>query len=109
VDEIIMFHPLAKEHLKEIVDIQLERLQHRLAERHLQLQLTDAAKDLLIEAGYDPVYGARPLRRTIQQKVLDPLALNVLAGEFHEGDVVIADVEGDNFVFRTRERVEVVA
>jgi ATP-dependent Clp protease ATP-binding subunit ClpB len=109
VDEIIMFHPLAKEHLKEIVDIQLERLQHRLAERHLQLQLTDAAKELLIEAGYDPVYGARPLRRTIQQKVLDPLALNVLAGEFHEGDVVIADVEGDNFVFRTRERVEVVA
>jgi ATP-dependent Clp protease ATP-binding subunit ClpB len=109
VDEIIMFHPLAKDHLKEIVDIQLERLQHRLAERHLQLQLTDAAKELLIEAGYDPVYGARPLRRTIQQKVLDPLALNVLAGEFHEGDVVIADVEGDNFVFRTRERVEVVA
>jgi ATP-dependent Clp protease ATP-binding subunit ClpB len=109
VDEIIMFHPLAKEHLKEIVDIQLERLQHRLAERHLQLQLTDAAKELLIEAGYDPVYGARPLRRTIQQKVLDPLALNVLAGEFHEGDVVIADVEGDNFVFRTRGRVEVVA
>jgi ATP-dependent Clp protease ATP-binding subunit ClpB len=109
VDEIIMFHPLAKEHLKEIVDIQLERLQHRLAERHLQLQLADAAKDLLIEAGYDPVYGARPLRRTIQQKVLDPLALSVLAGEFHEGDVVTASVEGDSIVFRTRERVEAAA
>jgi ATP-dependent Clp protease ATP-binding subunit ClpB len=109
VDEIIMFHPLAKEHLKEIVDIQLERLQHRLAERHLQLQLTDAAKELLIEAGYDPVYGARPLRRTIQQKVLDPLALSVLAGQFHEGDVVVADVEGDNIVFRTREPVEAAA
>jgi ATP-dependent Clp protease ATP-binding subunit ClpB len=109
VDEIIMFHPLGKEHLKDIVDIQLERLQSRLAERHLELELTNAAKELLIEAGYDPVYGARPLRRTIQQKVLDPLAISVLAGEFHEGDTVVAYLEGDSIVFRVREKVEAVA
>jgi ATP-dependent Clp protease ATP-binding subunit ClpB len=109
VDEIIMFHPLDKEHLKEIVDIQLERLQHRLAERHLQLQLTEAAKELLIETGYDPVYGARPLKRAIQQKVLDPIAISVLGGQFHEGDTVVADVEGDSIVFKVREKVEVAA
>jgi ATP-dependent Clp protease ATP-binding subunit ClpB len=109
VDEIIIFHALTKEHLKEIVDIQLHQIQKRLAERHIELELTEAAKEFLIEAGYDPVYGARPLKRTIQQKILDPLAVSVLAGEFHEGDVVCVDKQGDSLVFRSRLEAELVA
>jgi ATP-dependent Clp protease ATP-binding subunit ClpB len=109
VDEIIIFHALSKEHLKEIVDIQLHQVQKRLAERHIELELTEAAKEFLIEAGYDPVYGARPLKRTIQQKILDPLAVSVLSGEFHEGDVVHVDKHGDSLVFRPRIEAELVA
>jgi len=109
VDEIIMFHPLDREHLKAIVDIQLRRLQQRLAERHIGIRLTEASKELLIEAGYDPVYGARPLKRTIQQKVLDPLAMQVLSGEFREGTTVLVDVEGGELVFRPEAKMEVAA
>jgi ATP-dependent Clp protease ATP-binding subunit ClpA len=109
VDEIIIFHALTKEHLKEIVDIQLHQVQKRLTERHIELELTEAAKEFLIEAGYDPVYGARPLKRTIQQKILDPLAVSVLSGEFHEGDVVHVDKYGDSLVFRSRIEAELVA
>jgi ATP-dependent Clp protease ATP-binding subunit ClpB len=109
VDEIIIFHALTKEHLKEIVDIQLHQVQKRLAERHIELELTEAAKEFLIEAGHDPVYGARPLKRTIQQKVLDPLAVSVLSGESHEGDVVYVDKQGDSLVFRPRIEAELVA
>jgi ATP-dependent Clp protease ATP-binding subunit ClpB len=71
--------------------------------------LKPAAKELLIEAGYDPVYGARPLKRTLQQKVLDPLAVQVLAGQFHEGDTVVVDVKGDELVFMARVKAEAVA
>jgi ATP-dependent Clp protease ATP-binding subunit ClpA len=109
VDEAIIFHPLGKDHLKEIVGIQLWRLQQRLAERHIGLRLTDEAKDLVIEAGYDPVYGARPLKRTIQQKILDPLAMRVLSGEFREGDSVLVEVEGDGLVFKREAKVGVAA
>jgi ATP-dependent Clp protease ATP-binding subunit ClpB len=109
VDEIIIFHALTKEHLKEIVDIQLHQIQKRLAERHIELELTEAAKEFLIEAGYDPVYGARPLKRTIQQKILDPLAVSVLSGEFHEGDVVHVDKQGDSLVFKSPVEPELVA
>jgi ATP-dependent Clp protease ATP-binding subunit ClpB len=99
VDEIIVFHQLTREQLRQIVDIQLRGLAKRLAERKMTVEFTDAAKDLLIEEGYDPVYGARPLKRTIQRRVLDPLALKVLEGEFKEGDHILVDARGGQIVF----------
>ncbi|PZN30516.1 MAG: ATP-dependent chaperone ClpB [Proteobacteria bacterium] len=88
VDEIVVFHPLGREHLRAIVDIQLGFLRKRLAERDMDLVLDDAARDLLGEAGFDPVYGARPLKRVIQQQVENPLAQRILRGEFGPGSTV---------------------
>jgi ATP-dependent Clp protease ATP-binding subunit ClpB len=99
VDEIIIFHPLGRQHLSRIVDIQLSRLVGRLAERKIRVELSDSAKQLLIEEGYDPVYGARPLKRTIQRRILDPLAMKVLQGDFSEGDLVRIDAEGGELRF----------
>jgi ATP-dependent Clp protease ATP-binding subunit ClpB len=98
VDEIIFFHALDRDHIRRIIDVQLAALMKRLEDRKLTLVLTDKARDLLIEEGYDPVYGARPLKRTIQRRLLDPLALRVLQGEFREGDVVGADARGGEIV-----------
>jgi ATP-dependent Clp protease ATP-binding subunit ClpB len=95
IDEIIFFHALSREHLKQIVDIQLAGLVKRLEERKIHVQLTDNAKELLVREGYDPTYGARPLKRTIQRQILDPLALRVLEGDFVEGDTVIVDSAPD--------------
>lgn len=100
VDDSVVFHPLGQEHIRKIVDIQLAGLIARLAERELGLKLTDAAKDWLASAGYDPVYGARPLRRVIQQRVENPLANQILAGGFAPGDQIESDVDGDDLVFR---------
>ena len=91
VDEIIVFHPLSREQMRSIIDIQLQGLMRRLEGRKIRVELSDRAKDLLIAEGYDPMYGARPLKRTIQRRVLDPLAMRVLEGEFHEGDVIRID------------------
>ncbi len=91
VDEIVVFEPLTREHIRAIVDIQIDLLEERLVDRKLTLKLTDAARDFLANAGYDPVYGARPLKRLIQREVQDPLALQLLSGEVHEGDVVEVD------------------
>lgn len=99
VDEIIVFHPLGRQHLSQIVDIQLSRLMSRLAERKIRVELSDSAKQALIEEGYDPVYGARPLKRTIQRRILDPLAMKVLQGDFSEGDLVRIDAEGGELRF----------
>ena len=88
VDEIIVFHALSREEMRSIIDIQLRGLMKRLEDRKIHVDLTDRAKDLLIAEGYDPTYGARPLKRTIQRQVLDALAMRVLQGEFREGDVV---------------------
>jgi len=85
VDDIVVFHPLAKDQLRSIVDIQLGYLRKRLADRDMELVLDDSAKDLLAEAGFDPVYGARPLKRAIQQQVENPLAQRILRGEFQPG------------------------
>jgi ATP-dependent Clp protease ATP-binding subunit ClpB len=95
IDEIIFFHSLALEHMKAIVDIQVRGLLKRLEERKIHVELSEEAKDYIVTEGYDPMYGARPLKRTTQRRVLDPLALRVLEGEFREGDRVIVDV-GDN-------------
>jgi ATP-dependent Clp protease ATP-binding subunit ClpB len=105
IDEIIFFHALGREHLKRIIDIQVAGLMKRLAERKIHVQLTNAAKELLVREGYDPAYGARPLKRTIQRRVLDPLALRVLEGDFVEGDTVAIDVEGAALKFEKGEPV----
>jgi ATP-dependent Clp protease ATP-binding subunit ClpB len=93
IDETVFFHPLSRRDIRQIIDIQLAHLLRRLADRKIRLDLSDAARDLISEEGYDPVYGARPLKRTIQRRILDPLALGVLEGEFKEGDLVRLDVE----------------
>jgi ATP-dependent Clp protease ATP-binding subunit ClpB len=93
IDEVIFFRPLGKTEIRQIIDIQLTALLRRLADRKIDLALTEPARDLIIEEGYDPVYGARPLKRTIQRRILDPLALAVLQGEFAEGDRVTVDAE----------------
>jgi ATP-dependent Clp protease ATP-binding subunit ClpB len=91
IDDIIIFHPLSKEHIKSIVDIQLERLRKLLQEKKINIILTDAAKGLLASEGYDPAYGARPLKRLIQKKIQDPLAAKLLEGEFKEEDSILVD------------------
>jgi ATP-dependent Clp protease ATP-binding subunit ClpB len=105
IDEIIFFHPLDREHLKKIIDIQIANLVKRLEERKIHVLLTDAAKEQLVREGYDPVYGARPLKRTIQRLVLDSLALRVLEGDFLEGDTVAVDAGREGLVFEKREAV----
>jgi ATP-dependent Clp protease ATP-binding subunit ClpB len=95
VDDIIVFHPLSRADILHIVDLQLRRLERMLAERKLGLEVTPPAKELLAERGYDPVYGARPLKRVIQQMVQNPLALELLDGQFHEGEIVLVDRQGD--------------
>jgi ATP-dependent Clp protease ATP-binding subunit ClpB len=93
VDEIIIFHGLTMEHIKRIVDIQLARVQKRLADQNITLVVTDPAKELIAREGYDPVFGARPLKRTIQKKILDALSLEILAGRFREGDKIEVSVD----------------
>jgi ATP-dependent Clp protease ATP-binding subunit ClpB len=99
VDEIIFFHTLGLEHMKTIVDIQIRGLLKRLEDRKIHVELTDAAKAFPVSEGYDPMYGARPLKRTIQRRVLDPLAMRVLEGELREGDRVTADVGENGLTF----------
>jgi ATP-dependent Clp protease ATP-binding subunit ClpB len=101
IDEVIVFRPLSREHLVKIVDIQLKRLRELLENRKITLELTDAAKRRLAEDGYDPIFGARPLKRLIQQKISNELSLHLLQGEFREGDRVVVDVDSDGgFNFR---------
>ncbi|MCC7104916.1 MAG: ATP-dependent chaperone ClpB [Chloroflexi bacterium] len=103
IDEIIFFHALGREHLKEIIGIQVQHLTRRLSDRKIDISLTEAAKDWLVQEGYDATYGARPLKRTIQRRVLDPLALRVLEGEFGEGDRVVVDVRDAALTFTKHE------
>jgi ATP-dependent Clp protease ATP-binding subunit ClpB len=104
VDEIIVFKSLTQEQLGAIVDIQLGRLQKRLEERKIALVVTDAARKMLIERGWDPVYGARPLKRAIQRLVQDPLAMMLLEGKFSEGDTLEVDAKGGELVFSKTSR-----
>ncbi|MFY9180333.1 MAG: ATP-dependent chaperone ClpB [Venatoribacter sp.] len=100
IDEAVVFHPLAKEQIRGIADIQLKLLRGRLAERDLSLELSDAALDRLVDVGYDPVYGARPLKRAIQRWIENPLAQDILAGKFMPGSVIKAEAgEGEGFSF----------
>jgi len=99
VDEIILFHPLGRSHIGAIVDVQLHGLTKRLADRKITIRLTDEARARLVAEGYDPVYGARPLKRTIQRRLLDPLAMKVLEGAFGEGDTIDVGVTGGELTF----------
>ncbi len=103
VDDILIFHRLTKEQLRQIVGLQIVRLAKLLEERHLTLELTEAARDFLADAGYDPVYGARPLRRAIQHYLQDKLAPMLLAGEFKEGDTIRVDADKDGLTFQRQE------
>ncbi|MGZ5348951.1 MAG: ATP-dependent chaperone ClpB [Actinomycetota bacterium] len=99
IDELLVFEPLGRDEIAQIVEIQLRGLTRRLADRNLTLALTDAAKAYLAERGYDPAFGARPLKRLIQREVQDPLAMQLLAGEIRDGDTVTADAGADGLVF----------
>jgi ATP-dependent Clp protease ATP-binding subunit ClpB len=99
IDETVVFHPLSREHLSEIVGLQLGRLEERLAERGIRIELTDAATEFLAEAGWDPTYGARPLKRAIQRLVENPLAMRLLDNEFADGDTLLVDVRDGELVF----------
>jgi ATP-dependent Clp protease ATP-binding subunit ClpC len=103
IDEVIVFHKLTKEQITEVVDLLMLRLQNQLADRGVSLQLTDDAKDLLVQEGYDPTMGARPLRRAIQRLIEDKLADEVLGGNLPEGATILADREGDEMTFVVRE------
>ena len=99
VDETVIFDRLSATDLRKIVDIQVARLTQRLAAQKLTLQLTDEAKTLLAFEGYDPVYGARPLKRIIQRQLLDPLSLELLEGKFHEGETIRVDAHEGKLAF----------
>jgi ATP-dependent Clp protease ATP-binding subunit ClpB len=103
IDEIVVFEPLSREQIAEIVEHQLERVRGRIAERGIALELTDAAKEAIAEAGWDPAYGARPLKRAIQRLLENPLALRLLEGDFGDGDMIRVDAEGGELTFAKAE------
>jgi len=105
VDEIIFFHSLGLGHLKHIVDIQVRGLLKRLEDRKIHVDLTDTARGFLVSEGFDPMFGARPLKRTIQRRVLDPLAMRVLEGDFREGDSIIVDMGHNELTFQKKQSV----
>jgi ATP-dependent Clp protease ATP-binding subunit ClpB len=103
IDEVVIFRALGLEQISRIVNIQLGGLRKRLAERKITLDLTPAAQELLAREGYDPVYGARPLKRTIQKEIVQPLAMALLRGDFRDGDTILADAQGTALAFRHAE------
>lgn len=104
IDEVVIYHALPLERIKQIIDIQIRELETRLSERHINLKVSDKARDYLAKEGYDPAYGARPLKRTLQRKIQDPLALMLLDGKFTEGDTVLVDlsIEREGLVIRKK-------
>jgi ATP-dependent Clp protease ATP-binding subunit ClpB len=102
IDEIVIFHALPLEQIKHIVEIQLKTLEQRLGARHIGMEVSDKAREYIAREGYDPAYGARPLKRTIQRRIQDPLALMLLEGKFQEGDTVKVDIDmqGQGLVLR---------
>jgi ATP-dependent Clp protease ATP-binding subunit ClpA len=109
IDEVVIFAPLGREEIARIVDIQLGHLRRRLAALRIELEVTDAARALLGREGYDPTFGARPLKRTIQRLVQDPLSLKLLQREISDGDTVTVDAEGEAIVFKRTVPAEVVS
>ncbi len=109
IDDIIVFNPLTPELVEQIADIQVERLRERLAEMGLGLEVTPAARHVLAATGYDATYGARPLKRTIQREVENPLAEKLLVGDFADGDTVVVDAEGGEIIFERGDRASAAA
>jgi ATP-dependent Clp protease ATP-binding subunit ClpC len=103
IDGTVVFHALSKDHIKQIVDLMLREVWKELADKAIKMEVTDAAKDLLGDKGFDPVFGARPLRRVIQDLVEDPLSEALLRGDFGTGDTVLVDCEDNKIVLRTLE------
>ena len=99
IDEIIVFHMLGKDDLRKIVDIQLDYLAERLNTRNIEVEFTDDAREQIMDEGYDPAFGARPLKRTIQQRLENSLAAELLAGEFADGDKIKIDANAHKFTF----------
>ncbi len=99
IDEIVIFTALTREEIGQIVDFQMTTVSKRLAERQINVQVTTGAKEWLSQRGYDPVFGARPLKRLIQREVLDPLSMKVLSGELHDGETILIDRIDDRLVF----------
>jgi len=104
VDEVIVFRPLTKEDLKKIVELMIEEVKTRLQEQGIGLEITEKAKDLIAEEGYDPDFGARPLRRAIQRMIENPLAEEILQGKFKENDVVVVDIKNGNIVLEKKKK-----
>ena len=102
IDEVVVFHPLGSEQIQGIATIQLQLLNQRLAEQEMSLEMTEGAMSKLSEAGYDPVYGARPLKRAIQKWIENPLSQNILSGNFRPGDVIEGVVEEDTIGFKVK-------
>ena len=100
IDDLIIFDRLGIAELKRIVTLELAQLSHRFAEKEMSLTLSESANEALVERGFDAVYGARPLRRTIQRDLLNPLAIQILDGTFHDGDAIAVEFENEEFVFR---------
>jgi ATP-dependent Clp protease ATP-binding subunit ClpB len=109
IDEVVIFHALGMEQIERIVEIQLRGLRQRLAERKMQLELTPAAAEEIARAGFDPVYGARPLKRTIQKEVIQPLAVRLLQGQFSDGDSILVDAATDGELTFAKAGVPVAA
>ena len=103
IDEVVFFHRLESKHIRHIAEIQLGNVRQLLAKRNISIEMTDAAMDLLIEEGYDPAYGARPLKRVIQQRVIDPLALQIIQNEVRDGDLLLVDAKDDELTFTVTE------
>ena len=103
IDEVVFFHRLESEHIRHIAEIQLGNVRQLLAKRNISIEMTDAAADLLIKEGYDPAYGARPLKRVIQQRIIDPLALQVIQNEVRDGDHLLVDAKGEELTFTVTE------
>ena len=109
VDDVVVFHPLGREQIRSIAGLQVDILRSRLRERDIHLELSDAALDHLGKAGFDPVYGARPLKRAIQNQLENPLAQEILAGRFGPGDLIRVDEDQDRLVFTSAENKASVA
>jgi ATP-dependent Clp protease ATP-binding subunit ClpB len=104
IDEVVVFHPLGRQQIRAISQIQIDYLRRRLSDRDMTLTLSEAALDRLGEAGFDPVYGARPLKRAIQQQLENPLAQDILAGKFSPGDTITVDADSNGLIFHKKSR-----
>ncbi|HIE09870.1 MAG TPA: ATP-dependent Clp protease ATP-binding subunit [Armatimonadetes bacterium] len=104
LDEVIVFHPLKWHHIRKIVDLMVERVREEVKGQGMDLEVAEEVRDKIAREGFDPKFGARPLRRTVQSLLEDPLAEEILSGKFLPGDTIVAELEGERIVFRPKER-----